>query len=439
MPETAKFELAPAMAQAVAMLPTARDALRRVYDRDRGRFFAAAMKNPNRNDPILSTGRAEHYIHALRALGVLAAGTPEEIRLLLRSSDRRVYDAIQRRKQELQPGERARLEDLLPRPRDDESPDIYFARTIIAAGTCAHLGIPIEGTPAVMDMVHYVHAHKSRRAHENIRDENAIRAMRAALGSDRMNGVTGLYESIGDDARTRYDHLFAILNAEGIDSGIYTDSMLLTPLDAVNVTAEGDPVVNALLVLLSRAIKADRAFCLELYNDSRSDELDAIRIEAENARRQIISKDDRITELENKIMALEKKNAALQKEIDARAGDAAELAALRDALYRAADDTPPETTPKAAREIPDGVIAIGGHSEWARRLSESSGIRVWPTGTTCPRSVIDNASEIWIQPAYMAHTEYYAVIERVRRRNISISYFSSTGVNKCLEELKQSR
>ena len=82
------------------------------------------------------------------------------------------------------------------------------------------------------------------------------------------------------------------------------------------------------------------------------------------------------------------------------------------------------------------VVIVGGHPGWARQIKEQLPVRAWPHGTTCPASVLASADEVWIQAAYMSHKEFYAIINAVRRAGITVRYFATTGVGKCVEQLK---
>lgn len=91
---------------------------------------------------------------------------------------------------------------------------------------------------------------------------------------------------------------------------------------------------------------------------------------------------------------------------------------------------------QSPRIIHDGVVVVGGHPAWARRLTERfPSIRAYPHGTTCPESVIRSASELWIQAAYMSHTEFYDVIDVARGCGISVHYFSGAGTTTAIDNL----
>lgn len=431
-----KVEIAPAVCQALAILPNASEAIGRIYNTDRGRFFSAAMKNPNANDPHFGAGRAEHRINAVKALGILSAGSQEEIRALLRAADRDTYDTILRESKKLSEGQRLFVDDKV-KPRATESDDCFYARCLVAIGICSALSVPVQYTQFVADMI--AHMMDTKRAvsrkQNRTRDDISVRKMRNAIGAERVNGLTGLYNAATDAQRKQYDHLFALLNAESIDGGLYTDSVLLTPLDASGIMLEGDPFVNAFITILARSIRLDRNTCLSLYNDTRPDRIEAARHEAQAAKESEQSAIHRVHDLEQAVAELERKAESLRAELETHSGDREELAALREAVYNAADDTPPQHSEKQLREIPKNTVVIGGHPSWARQLSDITGVRCYPAGTTCPRSVIDTADEVWIQPSYMGHSEYYAVIDRARANAVTVRYFSTTGITKCVEQI----
>ena len=433
--QSTKVEIAPAVCQSLAILPNASEAIGRIYNRDRGRFFSAAMQNPHIHDPHYSAGRAEQRINAIKALGIFTAGTPDEIKTLLRAADRKTYDRILSESKRLN-GERLFLDDIIE-SRETESDDAFYARCVVAMGICSALSVPVQYTQMVADIVSHITDTKRivSNRQTRTRDEHSVTRMRSALGAERLNGLTGLYNSITEKDRERYDHLFALLNLESIDGGLYTDSVLLTPLDAKPITEEGDPIVNAFITLLARAIHMDRDTCLALYNDTRPDRIDSAMHEARMAKDSEQAAKIRIAELERSVKELERKYAALKTELESRSGDREELAALREAVYNAADTTPHESSVRKRRDLPDNIVVIGGHPSWARQLSEITGVRCYPVGTTCPNTVIDSASEIWIQASYMAHSDYYAAINRARKNSVTVRYFSTTGITKCIDEL----
>lgn len=431
-----RIELAPAICQSLALLPNAAEAIDRVYNTDRGRFFAASKQNQYSRDPLFESGRASHRINALKALGILTAGTEEEQKLLLRSADRKTYDRVLSASKSLGVGERLFVDSIINDDRN-ESDDTFFARCVVMLGVCSVLSVPVQYTPFIEDIVTHITAGRriASARQKRVRNEKAVAKMTSALGSDRINGLTGLYNSVSDKDRERYDHLYTILNMEGVDGGLFTDSVLLTPLDACAVSENGDPFVNAFVTLLARAVHLDRDTCLDLYNDTRPDRIDAARHEAGAARASEKEARARIRELEKALSDAERKLSAIENELASKAGDSSELAALREALFNASERSAHVEMPKIQRELPEGVIAIGGHPTWARQIEDATGIRCWPAGTTCPASVVSSASEIWIQASYMAHSDYYAAINRARTGNIRVRYFSSTGVTSCVSEL----
>lgn len=440
MPDTQKFELVSEAAHALALLPEARSAIRRIYNRDRGRYHAAALTCRERNNPALSAGRAEQQVLSLQALGILVAGEESDKAVLLRAAMRRAYDDLIAQPQDSQIYVEAYAAKYIP---DTEDSDIVFAKIIVIMTICAVRHLAVQPSGAVQSVVNYANGRRAAAAHRRHRGRNeaAIRLMRERLGVTGANGITGLYDRTTDEIRASLESTLQLINIEGIDSGEYTTGVLLSPVDAELVvdcdTAE-QSADRAALLMLARAVRMDRDFCLSLYRDSNDDELLTAKHEAETARREANASRARISELEAAVLSLRRELEAAQKQLESRSGDADELTSLRDAVYAMNRGTDEQFSNPAesVREIPAGVIAIGGHPQWARMLTEETGVRVWPTGTTCPASVIQSASELWIQAAYMAHSEYYGYINQARRYGIPVRYFPGTGVGTCVDALK---
>lgn len=92
--ETRNFDLSAEVAYALAVLPSAHSAIMRVYNRDRAKYYALARQSDKRNHPALFCGRAEHQIMAQRVLGILSSGEVENLCMIFRSVNRRMYDEL---------------------------------------------------------------------------------------------------------------------------------------------------------------------------------------------------------------------------------------------------------------------------------------------------------------------------------------------------------
>lgn len=434
-----RLEIVADIAHALAVLPETHPTIMRIYNRDRAKFYAYAMSCPEKNNPVLYCGRAEHQIMGLRALGILCSQKNTDISAVLRSADRKAYDAIIADARDGYPVE---LESYVARY---ENVDVLYAHAMVCFGVYCYQNIDFDRTPLTEQMMEYLFSRKRsvaiRRKKE--RDETAIATMKTFLGFDRCNGISELYHDSNDEVREALEPLVLMLDDSDIDSSVYTSDTLITPLDAAYVVGDTqkDTATKAFILLLARAIKRDRDFCLDMYREDRVVELESARAERDKALKDADARVDALTEriakLESALRDAEKERDAARKEADAHAGDTEELAALRSAIYEANSDAEEPLDAEHTREIPDNIAVIGGHQTWARMLSEAAPVRVWPAGTTCPQRVIASASEVWIQAAHMSHSAFYAAIGAARRAGVPVRYFSSTGVARCVNDLRR--
>ena len=434
-----RLEIVADVAHALSVLPETHPTIMRIYNRDRAKFYAYAMSCPEKNSPVLYCGRAEHQIMGLRALGILSSQRDADISAMLRSADRKAYDAIIADARDGYPVE---LESYVA---GYENVDALFAHAVVCFAVYCYQHVDYEKTPLTKQILEFLLFRKRdvamRRKRE--RDENAIATMKAFLGFDRCNGISGLYHDSNDEVREALEPLVLMLDDSDIDSSVYTADTLIAPLDAAYVVGDTrkDTATKAFILLLARAIKRDRDFCLDMYREDKVVELETARAEHDKALRDADAKIgaliERIAKLESALRDAEKERDAARKEADAHAGDAEELAALRNAMYEANSDAEEPLDAEHTREIPDNIAVIGGHQAWARMLSEAAPVRVWPAGTTCPHRVIASASEVWIQAAHMSHSAFYAAIGAARRAGVPVRYFSSTGVARCVDDLRR--
>lgn len=437
--ETRNFDLSAEVAYALAVLPSAHSAIMRVYNRDRAKYYALARQSDNRNHPALFCGRAEHQIMAQRVLGISASGEVENLCMIFRSVNRRMYDElIQCKGSE----ERITLDPFLRHIPSTASALTMYAQTIVAMATCAVNGIKVEQSPIIDMAVHSVEQRIQAAAYRKqpSRNEAAIARMREHLGADRFAGFGACYDASADRNERFWERIALVLNSEGIDPEQYTSDVVLTPLDATLIAGDTpeESMACATLLLLARSIRLDRDFTMSLYREDKVIEVEAAHKEAEQAKQEAEALRQRIKALEDALRDAEKARDAAKAEADSHQGDAAELAALRDAVYQSAQEQEPvKQVERPERDLSKlDVVIVGGHPGWARQIKEQLPVRAWPHGTTCPASVLASADEVWIQAAYMAHKEFYAIINAVRRAGTTVRYFATTGVGKCVEQLK---
>lgn len=115
--------------------------------------------------------------------------------------------------------------------------------------------------------------------------------------------------------------------------------------------------------MVARAIQKDKAFCIDKILRGDAAALEAARIAQEKAEQRTAAAEKRIAELEAAIRQQEKDAQKSFAAIQAHEADAQELTALRDAIWRSAQEDEQESTvgTQSQRIIPDGVVIVGGH------------------------------------------------------------------------------
>lgn len=433
-----RLNIMPDVAHALASMPQTSSAIMRVYNKNRPKFFAAAQASPLKNSSILKQGRAEHQIMSMRVLGILSAGTEAETNMIFRAADRKCYDKIMEKANR---GETIVIEENID---ISDSSDAAYNKIVIFLGWCSKRGVDFACTEIVDTVLsHIVYKRESIAIYKSgdagKSEKGILGTMRLQLGfDDGCIGIEGLYNICNDPTREILEPLCRLFNMEDLDAGTYTDGIPFTRKDAAKVvssTRKGT-AINTFLLLLIRAIKKDREFCLNMYRDDKIADMESAYIERDKAKRELEAAQKRIRDMEALLREKERECEEARKEIGAHRGDADEIASLRNALYRATRQEDVREEKKLEREIPQGTIGIGGHPSWARDVSKETGIKIWPQGTTCPQSVLSSASEVWIQPAYMDHSSFYAAIRAARKSNVPVRYFSSTGVARCVLEMR---
>lgn len=436
--KTVHIDFIPIAARSLAFVNP--DAVERFYSRSPAVYEKAAMQGGGVETAIAS-GRAEQQIIATHALGILrATESMQEIDALCRAVDRATFDKT------LQAIKAA-----------DGQP--------VALTECAQLrfGIgSIEGTAhrfvlAILILI----KHDAQIEHDetysyisqwiaNIAKLHGIQAAKTTpkereafyklTGEKSIYGFSGAYDCFaGTQAEKVLNDYGVMFDVVGIDLGDYTDGIKVTDNDAALVLAQSQEqtALNIAALITARAIKQDKKYCVTQIRRGNPAAVEAAKNAQENAEVRASAAEKRIAELEDALREAQREAEKQRATMEALEVDAQELASLREAIWKAAQgaDEAPETV-EEKRELPGSVIVVGGHPAWARRLAEQlPGVRCWASGTSCPANVIAAAKEIWIQAAYMAHKDFYAVINIARANGIAVHYFSGTGVKVCVDDM----
>lgn len=412
-------DLAPIVARAMAFLNP--DAVERFYALSPAKYYADTMRGAGKSSVAITAGRAEQQIVSAHALGILRAAEEATIRGLLRAVDRKTYDKTHDAIKSSPQGAEISLDSCLI---FDQNLDTALYRTMLAFFQILVSGRKVASNDSFADLSDWLLLQsniKSIRKEQTTADDKKV--LQKHLGKLPVAGFGDLYDRFAVEA---IDEFALMYDGAGIDVSDYTADIRINADDAAIILSDTPTktAVNAASLMVARAIQKDKAFCIDKILRGDTAALEAARIAQEKAKQRAAAAEKRIAELEAAIRQQEK--------------DAQELTALRDALWRSAQEDTQEAPGDTQRPriIPDGVVIVGGHPVWARRLTERfPSIRAYPHGTTCPESVIRSASELWIQAAYMSHTEFYAVIDVARGCGISVHYFSGAGTTTAIDNL----
>lgn len=409
-------DLAPIVARAMAFLNP--DAVERFYALSPAKYYADTMRGAGKSSVAITAGRAEQQIVSAHALGILRAAEEATIRGLLRAVDRKTYDKTHDAIKSSPQGAEISLDSCLI---FDKNLDTALYRTMLAFFQILVSGRKVASNDSFADLSDWLLLQsniKSIRKEQTTSDDKKV--LQKHLGKLPVAGFGDLYDRFAVEA---IDEFALMYDGAGIDVSDYTADIRINADDAAIILSDTPEktALNAASLMVARAIQKDKAFCINKI----------LRGDAAAAEK-------RIAELEAAIRQQEKDAQKSFAALQTHEADAQELTALRDALWRSAQEDTQEAPGDTQRPriIPDGVVIVGGHPVWARRLTERfPSIRAYPHGTTCPESVIRSASELWIQAAYMSHTEFYAVIDVARGCGISVHYFSGTGTTTAIDNL----
>lgn len=114
----------------------------------------------------------------------------------------------------------------------------------------------------------------------------------------------------------------------------------------------------------------------------------------------------------------------------------AELGELR-SMIREADNSEKEysvtvTFPYSAQKR---AVVFGGHLSWLKAIRPLlPNVRFVEPSAQPNAGLIMNADVIWIQTNAMSHSDFYKIIDIVRKHNIELHYFTYASAEKCAEQ-----
>lgn len=433
-----KLDLLPHLAAAIGRNPKCRIKLASVFANNRAVYHAAARKSSYYNHPAITSGRAEQTIMARRSLGILLNDDHDDAISILRDGWRPVWQVVA----SIPRGEPFDFAVIVPLLRCRQMTDTQTLDCIVCALVLANgSGHPVATNECSNEMMQLLLSYTQcvrpvRGQRISMLDTQKAKELFHAIS---IPGEMGLGLAFGED---RYEAVGILANNIGFALDDYIDDIALTPQDrtACVIAAKGDDELAkdlALWALTMRAIRQDKAFCLDVYRDDQEVRLESALWEARKAREARATEQARAERAEARAAALEKSVAAEVARNAELESYRQELAALRSALYAtqdAAEEDEPVDAP--ARAIPANIVCIGGTERWAQRMREvCPGIKVLPADVTFSDADVRNASELWFLPQYLAHSDFYRAVNVARASRVPVYYFPSTGVAACARAL----
>ena len=81
------------------------------------------------------------------------------------------------------------------------------------------------------------------------------------------------------------------------------------------------------------------------------------------------------------------------------------------------------------------AVVFGGHLSWLKAIRPLlPNVRFVEPSAQPNAGLIMNADVIWIQTNAMSHSDFYKIIDVVRKHNIELHYFTYASAEKCAEQ-----
>ncbi|MGJ4851412.1 hypothetical protein ACH6CV_14310 [Bacillota bacterium Meth-B3] len=436
-----RFDATPYLAAAIARNEKCRRRLQATFKLNRAACHAAARQSDYYNHPVIVSGRAEQAIMARRALGVLLCALDvDDVLAILRDGWRPVWQALSAMPHDAAVSIPFILHGPKSRLTYNQTIDMLVAAVTMVSKTGRAL-VGDKDTREVMDLLNGYDAFwKDVRPVFTDRMHPHKAKARILFSGVVLPGETGIADAFGAD---RYRPVELLADAMGMSIDEYVDGIYLTSADqtACVLASDGDDEAAkdlALWALTFRAIQQDRAFCLESFRDDQVVAVEAARRDAERAENERKNTIDQLTIANKQIDELSRKLAAAEARAASLEADRQELAALRTALYAAQQAETGEPIPEAARlrDLPPGILSIGGRDTWARRMRELfPQAKFIPADVTFTDADVRGASELWFASQYMGHSDFYRAVSIARANNVPVRYFPSTGIEACARAL----
>ena len=140
-----------------------------------------------------------------------------------------------------------------------------------------------------------------------------------------------------------------------------------------------------------------------------------------------------INKLEHRLRESGEALSSANESLDEASAELAELRSMiREAEEHTEEYTISVTFPYTARKR---AVVFGGHDSWAKAIKPLlPNVRFVEPSALPNTGLILNADVVWIQTNAMSHSNFYKIIDIVRRHGIDLRYFKYASAEKCAEQ-----
>lgn len=437
--------------------PGAEEAILRAYGRDPRAVEKALLHSCISRTRYSFGGRAKHKLLATRLLGIILAGNSQIVDSVIREIVPDLYSAIH--KSHAIRGFVFSLDLYLFSRRHatltlGEVTMAMVLSHILKLKPCDLLDADETTVSDLLLEIAFYYEIDYRDYRANVERKTIKKVFKK---TDKV-GFRDLFSRVGDldtvdteidpAERALFNSVCSIMARYGIEPPFYLRGIHLDHDDlAQAIEAETMPYVNALSILLAKGILEDHleGRSLPPYNRRLIEEARKAQEDEEGQATRVGRLEADNLQLKNMAEALTQKLAkaetALGKargKIDSYVGIDEEIASLRNALYRAqekdSDALPADTEPR--RELPEGLVCLGGHENWIREMKLLvPGVTWLSHEVSWADDQVRNASELWINPKHLNHSSFWRAVGIARKHRVPVRYFSSLSVHTCVREI----
>lgn len=431
----------PFLAAAVAHNPRALQRLNRIVGERRGALIAEGERSTRAKHRVIMMGRAEHIAAAHLVLGYLTLNDVEGFMKCLGAGWREAMKEAEKP----EPSFYRAGQSAAGRHKDDLSVMLELVVFRTACVLMGKTGISPklekqdnDALACLSDWMLAVEQADRNGAEYLLNGKRAPTLSRQFFHCGSIEKLNAI--QLSADLAQAFDVAQEI---SGIDAEAYTDGVTLSAkeLEAVAVSVKDADAAKAAAyaAMLLKAANADKAFALAQVGDAPRARAEAAEQKARELTSALAEAHQDISRLKAELSAAKERDKRREDEKASQAADLSELASLRSALYLAdqQDEDDGVTIEKATREIPKGLVFLGGLPQWRAEMAQRiPDAKLIPADVTLPEDMIRAASELWIEPSYLGHSSYYRAVAVAKAAGVPIRYFPGRNAERCVQAIK---